>query len=85
MTGVDSDPRHPDQRPGGHDPVTDGGPLILVVDDHEPVGPATGDPFGEEEDDVRQATATLVEVESMRRVGNGRGGARGACDAPPDA
>lgn len=45
---------------------------ILVVDDHESVGPPSGDALDRREDSVRGGVPSLVEVKPVGRVGNHR-------------
>ena len=69
---VHADARHEQQAASGHDPMPQGGGVVPFVDDHEAIGPATGDLLRGEEGEVRQQPAVRVEVESVRRVDGGR-------------
>ena len=73
----EADPGHPHQTRGRHDPMAPGRLEILVVDDHQPIGPAAGDPLRRHEEGVGRQRAILVEVEPVRGIGQGwssRGG-----------
>ena len=72
VVGVHADPGHPDQGAAWHEPVLAGSGLVLVVDDDEAVGPPPGDALREQERCVGQATATAMEMEPVRRVGDCR-------------
>ena len=68
---VDPDARHVPQSPPRQHSIALGGLEVLLVDDHEAVGQATGDPLGGHEERVRQRVPPSIEVEAVGGVDHG--------------